>query len=175
MEDLSLKNAERNEKRMTADVVNTRRMGHPPRVDPPLSARESLSPRYTEEVNESDLYEGTSPVDDAVSARRSGISPNPQQRAAIGNEHTREHVARIMSSLGGVSRLCLRHNTRPTGFRSISYVSPRVPFEECLCVSGAIVVHRFSYILHSGHAACTEVVVLPAAFPRYLQIVSGGH
>lgn len=49
LEDLSSENAQTNEKRMTDEVKKSFKIAHPPRLEPPMSSRESLVQKYSEE------------------------------------------------------------------------------------------------------------------------------
>jgi hypothetical protein len=107
LEDLSSASAQRNEKRMTDDVLKTKLISHPPRLQPPLSSRESLSHNYNEESNEIILD------DDVVSARPSSVELNKRlARSQVETLDDKDHVKRIMSSLESVYHN-FHYNTTP--------------------------------------------------------------
>ena len=99
LEDLSSASAQRNEKRMTDDVFKTKRIAHPPRVQPPLSSRESLSHNYNDSEESSEIILD----DDVVSARLASVELNTKLTTSqVETLDVKDHVKRIMSSLDSV-------------------------------------------------------------------------
>ena len=110
LEYLSSASAQRNEKRMSDDVLKTKRISHPPRVEPPVSSRESLSHNYND-----DLGQGNKIIidQDVISARPSSVELNDKLKTSqVETLDDRAHVQRILSSLDSVYPN-FYHNTSP--------------------------------------------------------------
>jgi hypothetical protein len=99
LEDLSSASAQRNEKRMTDDVFKTKRIAHPPRVQPPLSSRESLSHNYDDYEENNELILD----DELVSAKVSSVELDKKLNTSkVETLDDKDHVKLIMSSLDTV-------------------------------------------------------------------------
>lgn len=128
MEDLSSASARRNERRMSDDVHKTTRIAHPPRLDPPVSSRASLSQNVSYEDKEND--------DMTVSARNA--SSSDKKEAPVKEELTpMDHVHRVLVSLeqaypfffGATTpqqRAFVRSATSPPGILKGVYTNPGI-------------------------------------------------
>jgi len=99
LEQLSSKNAQRNERRMAEDVLNSGKIARPPRVQPPLSSRGSFS--YETDGEESDTV---------VSARVAEVDKKTEDGAEEALDE-RAHVERIMTSMEKVKKVFNDHTS----------------------------------------------------------------